>query len=162
MTRRTALPQEDFEELYNSTNDPKVRLKILTLLQLKEGKTIKEATEIFKIHRDTVRNWIKRSSNGLSGLANKPMSGRKTKLRKEDEEAFKKIFKEESDRRIGGRLTGHDIQQILAKEFNAIYTLTGVYRLLKRLKIVWITSRSIHPKQDEKVQEDFKKTLEKM
>ena len=79
-----------------------------------------------------------------------------------DEEAFKKVFKEESDKRRGGRLTGQDIQQILAKEFNAVYTLTGVYRLLKRLKIVWITSRSIHPKQDPLVQEDFKKTSKKM
>lgn len=162
MARRTALPREDFEELYTHSNDPKVRLKILTLLQLKEGKTIKEAAEIFKVHRDTVRNWIKRSSNGLNGLAAKPMSGRKTKLRKEDEEAFKKVFKEESEKRVGGRLTGQDIQQILAKEFKAIYTLTGVYRLLKRLKIVWITSRSIHPKQDPLVQEDFKKISKKM
>ena len=59
MGRRTALPQEDLEELYHHADDPKVRLKILVLLQLKEGKTIKETTEIFKIHRDTVRNWIK-------------------------------------------------------------------------------------------------------
>lgn len=162
MGRRTAIPQEDLEELYNHANDPKVRLKILALLQLREGKTIKEVTEIFKVHRDTVRNWIKQSSNGLSGLTTKPMSGRKTKLRKEDEEAFKKVFKEESAKRVGGRLTGHDIQQILVKEFNAIYTLTGVYRLLKRLKIVWITSRSVHPKQDEMIQEDFKKTSKKM
>lgn len=162
MGRRTIVPQEDFEELYNHADDPKIRLKILTLMQLKKGKTIKEATEIFKVHRDTVRNWIKQSSNGLLGLATKPMTGRKTKLRKEDEEAFKKVFKEESGKRVGGRLTGQDIQQILAKEFNAIYTLTGVYRLLKRLKIVWITSRSIHPKQDEMLQEAFKKTSEKM
>ena len=162
MGRRTILPQEDLEELYNNADDAKVRLKILTLLQLREGKTIKETTEIFKVHRDTVRNWIKQSSNGLSGLATKPMTGRKTKLRKEDEEAFKKVFKEESEKRVGGRLTGHDIQQILTKEFNAVYTLTGVYRLLKRLKIVWITSRSIHPKQDPLVQEAFKKTSKRM
>ena len=90
------------------------------------------------------------------------MTGRKTKLRKEDEEAFKKVFKEESEKRVGGRLTGHDIQQILTKEFNAVYPLTGVYRLLKRLKIVWITSRSIHPKQDPLVQEDFKKTSKRI
>ena len=122
---------------------------------MKEGKTIKEAAEIFKVHRDTVRNWIKRSSNGLNGLAAKPMSGRKTKLKKEDEEAFKKVFKEESEKRVGGRLTGQDIQQILAKEFKAIYPLTGVYRLLKCLKIVWITSRSIYSKQDRLVQEEF-------
>jgi hypothetical protein len=44
MGKRTALPQENLEELYANSNDPKVRLKILTLLQLREGKTIKEAT----------------------------------------------------------------------------------------------------------------------
>ena len=64
------------------------------------------------------------------------MTGRKTKLRKEDEEVCKKKFKQESDKRVGGRLTGNDIQQILAKKFNVTYTHSGIYRLLKLLKIV--------------------------
>jgi transposase len=149
MGKRTELPQEDMEELYAKSNDTKVKLRLLTLLQLKAGKTIKEASGIFKVHRDTIRNWIKRSSSGLSGLANQPMTGRKPKLKKESEEAFKTAFKEASNKRVGGRLTGQDIREMLAKDFNAVYSLTGVYRLLKRLKLVWITSRSIHPKQDE-------------
>lgn len=56
MGKKTALPQENLEELYAKSDDVKVQLRILTLLQLKAGKTIKETTEIFKVHRDTVRN----------------------------------------------------------------------------------------------------------
>ena len=162
MGKRTELPQANIEELYAKSNDAKVRLRLLALLQLKSGKTIKEITEIFKVHRDTVRNWIRKSSMGLNGLADKPMTGRKPKLKKEDEEAFKTAFREASSKQVGGRLTGQEIQEILAKSFNAIYSITGVYRLLKRLKIVWITSRSVHPKQDPALQENFKKTLKKI
>jgi transposase len=37
-----------------------------------------------------------------------------------------------------------------------------VYGTLKRVDLVWITGRSIHPEADVEAQEAFKKTLKKM
>jgi transposase len=37
---------------------------------------------------------------------------------------------------------------MLKERFGVDYTLSGVYDLLKRLDIVWITVRSKHPKAD--------------
>jgi len=45
---------------------------------------------------------------------------------------------------------------MLADEFNCCYTLSGVYTLLDRLNIVWISARSKHPKHSEEAIEQFK------
>ncbi|WP_051303393.1 winged helix-turn-helix domain-containing protein [Psychromonas aquimarina] len=55
----------------------------------------------------------------------------------------------------GGRLMGKDIQ----KTYGVTYHIRNIYRLMKELGLVWITSRSKHPKQDLDAQEVFKKTL---
>jgi transposase len=39
---------------------------------------------------------------------------------------------------------------------------SSVYNALKRVDLVWITGRSIHPEADKEAQEAFKKTSEKM
>ena len=60
----------------------------------------------------------------------------------------------------GGRLTGNGIIAILQDQFEVNYSLNGVYALLKRLDLSWISGRSSHPKRDEQAQTDFKKVLE--
>ncbi|NYT46798.1 MAG: winged helix-turn-helix domain-containing protein [Candidatus Methanofishera endochildressiae] len=74
----------------------------------------------------------------------------------------RKKFKEAvitlQEERVGGRITGHDIRQLLDEQFQIKCCLNSVYNLLARLNIVWITVRSKHPKQDQTTQDDFKKT----
>ena len=57
----------------------------------------------------------------------------------------------------GGRLTGADIHTYIMKEFGKNYHPDSIYYLLKHLGFSWISSRSRHPKQSDKIQEDFKK-----
>jgi len=59
--------------------------------------------------------------------------------------------------RVGGRITGHDIRQLLDERFQVKCCLNSVYNLLARLNIVCITSLSKYPKQDQAIQDDFKK-----
>jgi len=51
------------------------------------------------------------------------------------------------------------MQSLLANEFNCCYSRSGVYALLDRLNIVWITARSKHPKHSEEVIEQFKENF---
>ena len=64
-----------------------------------------------------------------------------------------------SEKRAGGRLTGKDIQQLAKEHYNAHYTVNGIYELLKRIDMSWISARSQHPKADIQAQDAFKKTL---
>lgn len=57
----------------------------------------------------------------------------------------------------GGRLMGKDIQKYVKDNFGVNYNVRNIYHLMKKLNIVWITSRSKHPKQDLEAQNNFKK-----
>ena len=59
----------------------------------------------------------------------------------------------------GGRLKGSLLVDYINQEFDVLYSLDNVYRLLHQLDFSWITSRSKHPKQDLDVQKAFKKNL---
>ncbi|MFT5558237.1 MAG: hypothetical protein ACI9RZ_000697 [Sphingobacteriales bacterium] len=59
----------------------------------------------------------------------------------------------------GGRLMGKDIQKHIKETYGVNYHVRNIYYLMKGLNIVWITSRSKHPKQDLAAQEAFKKFL---
>ena len=57
----------------------------------------------------------------------------------------------------GGRITGKQLQSIIAKEFSIKCCLQTIYNTLHKLKFSWITSRSKHPKSDPEIQELYKK-----
>ena len=71
--------------------------------------------------------------------------------------SYREYIKSNSIKAQGGRLKATDIVKYINNEFNVNYSIQNVYRLLHQLNFSWITSRSRHPKQSEKVQEDFKK-----
>jgi len=54
---------------------------------------------------------------------------------------------------------GEDIRQLLDEQFGVVYTLNGVYELLKRLDMVWISARSVSPNANPARQAEFKKNL---
>jgi len=45
-------------------------------------------------------------------------------------------------------MRGEDIQQLLVQQFAVEYSLNGVYDLLKRLDMVWISARAVSPQAD--------------
>lgn len=132
----------------------------MVLANLKDGTEQVQIAKALKISESTVKRTYKRfKESGLKGLHDRPKSGAKYKLPKSEHDAFKNYILEQQKLRGGGRLTGSDIQDILKTKYNAVYSIQGVYRLLHHLGFSWISSRSLHPKYDEKAQETYKKTL---
>ena len=56
----------------------------------------------------------------------------------------------------GGRITAKNIKQLLTDKFDGNYSDSGVYSLLDRLNIVWISGRSKHPRSSEEAILTFK------
>ena len=79
------------------------------------------------------------------------------RLPKTQEEAFRQAVEELQRSRGGGRARGEDIRQLLARQFGVDYTLNGVYELLKRLDMTWISARSVSPNANPLKQAEFKK-----
>jgi len=43
---------------------------------------------------------------------------------------------------------GKDIQHYILETYGVSYCVRNIYYLMKELELLWITSRSKHPKQD--------------
>lgn len=146
-----------FGEMYPKESNARTRIRLLGMIHMQKGKSCAKIGEILKVCRSTVHRWMKRFFNeGLSGLMDRDGRGVKQRLAKEDEQGFKEAVFQLQRERKGGRVTAKDIQKMLADRFKVHYGLNGIYELLKRLRIVWITCRSRHPKADPEAQEEFK------
>lgn len=157
------LEEHDFLESYRNEQDPKVRIRFLGLQHKKEGLKFTQIARILKKSRYAIMDWYNWFSEyGIDGLHDDQRSGRNPFLAKKDQEKFLQSLEKLQEEKKGGRTTGEDIRLLLQEKFNAKYSLNGVYDLLKRLNIVWITGRSIHPKADKEKQEEFKKKLSRI
>ena len=166
MSGRTPIPAEinnhNFEALYRKEPHARTRIRYLCMSHIQAGKSFSEIAQMLKVSRETVRMWVKRfAEEGLTGLSERPGRGAKQRLSPQDEPVFKKAVEALQTEREGGRVTGHDIQDLLQTRFCAVYTLDGVYKLLKRLGLVWMSARSIAPQADLEAQKAFKKTFSK-
>lgn len=131
------------------------------MAHLQEGREYREVAQFLCVSSETVQKWLKRFKvSGLDGLRESSRSGAKRKLKESQEIDFKKAVLALQKKRSGGRITGHDVQHLLADQFEVKCCLNSVYNLMNRLDLVWITVRSKHPQQSQEKQDNFKKNLE--
>jgi transposase len=156
------LKDTNFFQLAKRESHPRVRIRLLALGHLQEGKAKTEVIDMFKISFPTLREWLMRFiEKGIEGLREKQGKGRKRKLPIELEEEFREQVEDLQKKREGGRVRGQDIQVLLKEKFCVDHALPSVYHVLERCGLSWISARSKHPKSDPLVQEDFKKNLKK-
>lgn len=148
----------DFKKLAKREPDPRTRIRLLGLQNLKEKKTQAAVAEMFKKTTRAIGTWLQKfKQKGLEGLVDQHRKGREPRLPKDKEDDFRKAVEELRQSKEGGQVLGKDIQKLLKEKFGVHYQIKGTYKLLKRLEIVYITGRSIHPKANLEAQEKFKK-----
>lgn len=153
----------DFIHLAKTTGKARERMRFLAFAHIQEGKSYGEVASFIKVSYKTLMQWIKRfKQEGIQGLLDKPGQGNKPHLPLEQQDAFRKAVIKLREERQGGRIRGQDIAELLEKQFNIHCSIRSVYDTLKRVDLVWITGRSVHPKADLQRQEDFKKTSDSM
>ncbi len=151
------IQEYDFLATYKAERNAKIKVKLQALHHLQKGKTIQEVSDISLYTRKSVRHWLCMFVLfDYEGLIDKDGRGRKPRLCKIYEDFFRQRLDEIQEAKKGGRITVYDIQQLLSDEFNCCYSRSGVYVLLDRLNIVWISARSKHPKHSEEAIERFK------
>jgi transposase len=151
----------DFYRYYQTTPCARGRMRCLAMLHLQRGKTIEEVSEIVQQSRISISHWLRwlREEGDIERLIGYVKGrGGKPKISSVDEETVRLTIEKMSKERRGGRITGKDIQKMIKETWGIEYALSSIYVLLKRLNLVWITSRSKHPRMDEELQEDFKKS----
>jgi transposase len=150
-------PDDDLKELYQSEKCRRMGTRLLSLYHLKNGKKLTEVMDITLASECSIRAWTKKYADaGFLGLLEGDGRGRYPKLPKEKEsEAIEEINKMQAAR-DGGRIVGHELQEMLIKKFDVKYCLRSIYVLLDRLGFSWISCRSKHPKTSQEAIETFK------
>jgi len=154
----TPFERIDFKSLIAKETNGRMRVRLMALSQIKEGANNAQTARNLNISRRIVNDWVKRFyEQGLDGLKEKPRSGRPCALDQRQLTQLSEYIRKNSIKENGGRLKAQTLVTYITQEFNIEYTIFNVYRLLHQLGFSWITSRSKHPKQSDKIQEDFKK-----
>src|SRR5512144_2333575 len=70
------LCEHDFTDLARRALDGRVRVRLLALAHLQEGKTPRDIGAMLKVHEKTVLKWIRRyRARGVEGMAEQPGRG---------------------------------------------------------------------------------------
>ena len=151
------IAEYDFKSEYKRERNPLLKIKLQALHHLQSGKLLKDVADIVLYDETAVRRWIRAFvSYDYEGLIEKKGRGQKPRLPKEEEEKFKDELDKLHDEKNGGRVSVEDIQKLLVDKFNSNYSRSGIYTLLDRINIVWITGRSKHPKHSQEAIDQFK------
>jgi len=138
------------------------RIRLLAMYHLQLGKSFKAISAIVKSHWKTVQSWLRRFRNdGFEGLFESQRSGAPRKLNTQQESAIFDKINELSASKIGGYITGKELHTMLIEQHNAKCSLKTVYNTMHRLGFSWITSRSMHPKSNQEIQDTYKKTSQR-
>jgi transposase len=154
------LQKYNFDLLARQEPSGRRRLRYIALAHIKDGKSPTETALALRVTSRAVTRWLKWfADDGVGRLAGIPHYWSAQRLPKVQEDAFRQAVEQLQHSRGGGRVRGEEIRQLLAEQFGVVYTLNGVYELLKRLDMAWISVRSVSPNADPAKQAEFKKKL---
>jgi transposase len=157
------LTKYDFSKLAKKESNGRKKLRLLGMHHLQCGNTLKATGLALGVTSRTVSNWLSNfKSQGLGGLSDKAHTGRNGYLNKIDSNELRMEIEALQESRQGGRIRGIDVIEHLYSKYSINYHKNSIYRVLKKLGLVWITVRSKHPNSDIEKQEAFKKTLKKI
>ena len=165
MSRKTKLSSRfidyDFLGYYKQHRSKKNIYRCLGCHYIKEGKSFDEVAKILQFNRNSIMEWVSRFEEGGISLLLSIRQGRgiKGKLPSTAMEDFaNKVVRLQADRN-GGRVIGDDVVQMVKDEYGVSYSRSGIYKVLSRFGLSWVSARSIHPKANTQDQDGFKKNL---
>lgn len=128
------------------------------------GHTYDEVAKMLNYSRNSIMKWVERfEQEGVKTLLEtKAGRGRVAQISSELSTEFSAAVISLQENRNGGRIIGKDIVDMAQKKYGVQYSVSGIYKVLSRMGLSWVSARSIHPKADLEAQETFKKTLNKM
>jgi transposase len=150
----------NFQKMARSESCPRIRERLLGFYNLMIGKNRIEAAKAVGRNPEWLRMWVLRyDEGGYENLIDKAKSGQPKHLTSQQEDELIKSIISMQENRNGGRITGSEIKDYIEKKYGKIFKNNSIYDLLNRLGLSWVSSRSKHPKSDEKKQKAFKQTF---
>lgn len=151
----------ELDELASSSRETRDWVRVRAIILTRRGWTADRVADALGCSLRSVRQWLADyRDGGVDALKDLPRSGRPPALAEADQERFLARIHAGPTAADGVcALRGNDIRRILAEEFDARYSLAGVYALLHRLGQSSLVPRPRHRKADPDAQEAFKRGL---
>ena len=150
---------EQLRQLAKAQKQARMRIRLQAVVLAREGKTAPQVAGALGAARRAVQEWVARYNRaGIDGLTEGAHTGKPLKLAKDRHEQLKARLDAgalPADRVC--TLRAVDVKQILEREFNVVYSLKGVYKLLHRLGYSSLAPRPRHKLAGPAAQEAFKK-----
>jgi transposase len=151
--------ERELEDLAERWRGTRAWIRARAIILARKGRTAAEVAEALGCCLRSVRSWTALyRAGGAAALADRPRAGRPSRLKPGDEPRLRARLDAGPAPADGVcTLRGEDVRRILAEEFDARYSIEGVYKLLHRLGYSSLAPRPRHRKADPEAQEAFKK-----
>jgi|SRR3989344_3505351 len=143
-------------DLHKKEDNPKIKERILMIISLKKGNSSYEIGRDFNCPHSKILYWKYRyEKEGISGLKNKKISGRPSKISRQQEKILKKT--------ITGKYEWKTlmIRERIKEETGILYTERHTTRLMHKWGFAKIIPRKKHFLSDKKEKEAFLKKTKK-
>lgn len=162
--------QEELDSIKAAMNlEKKIRVfkRYQALYLFLSGKTREEVAEIVGISPTTVSNIHTEYKNeGLKGIPDKPVSGRPTRLTKEQQAELRWAILNKTPLEVGFQAefnwTASLIGKYIKREYGYDYSIRGITRMLNRMGLSYTRPTYVLAKADKQKQEEFVQTFEKL
>lgn len=151
---------KDLEILYKKEKNSKAKIRLQAAILRKKNKTLEEIGSIVGYPFTTVGDWLRRlNKDGIERIYSKRQSGRPTRFTKIQEENIKNILLQSPEKQglPYSVWTTKILMYFMDKEYDILYKLRNIEKLVKKLNFSIKKARPEHRKANKKLQEDFKK-----
>ncbi len=138
-----------------------VRDRLQMVILAMQGQTAPQIAQAVGSSRRTVQDWVySYNASGLEGLTDHRGGNRRHLTHDQERQLCEYLDRTAADPHQGVR-RGEDLRQWIQQQFGVLYSLPGIYDLLRRLEYSWLMPRPRHAQTDPAAQEEFKKKRRK-
>jgi transposase len=151
----------DLRRLAKSRIDPRQIRRLLALAGVYDGMKRSDAAKIGGMDRQTLRDWVHRfNEDGPDGLINRKGPERARRLTEEQMHELAELVETGPDPDTHGvvRWRRVDLQQVIENRFGVAYNERTISKLLVAMGFSHMSARPLHPAQNTRMVDAFKKT----
>lgn len=139
---------------YRQESKPDLRPRWHALWLLRTGTTAREAARVLGVHERSVQHWVAwYRAGGIGGVAAHRKAGKGTRARLTPAQQAAVV----AEAATGCFRTAAEVVTWVEAQFGAVYTISGMHQLLRRLRCTPKVPRPLAEKADPVAQEAWKK-----
>ena len=156
---------DQIKSLFNQDEKYKIGMKLYAIYQVSKGQATRKLEELYNTSFKQICNWVHRfEEDGLTGLKDKPKSGKPSRLSSEQKDEIKMILQNKKPSEYGyntGTWNGPILMEYIKNSYGIKYKKAQIYNILKEIGFTYQKGRARYPEADQMKRSEFKETYKK-